>query len=123
MRLTSSGQTNSGMGTGNVTPPVSAGVDFRNLLLSWNWQWSDRESGFSGSLFFTSDGVAHPNWTGDPMRWYVDRNGDLMVAQSGDHFVVRLTFDPQSNTFNGARDTSSQVQDGQHTQMKPITRR
>jgi hypothetical protein len=104
-------------------PPVASNANFRNLLLTWNWQWQDLGQGCCGAISFTSDGVAHPTWTGESLRWYVATNGDLIVTQGGTHYVVRFRFRPESSLFEGTRDQTSQIQDGIQTQLKPSSKR
>lgn len=101
-----------------VNPPST---DFRSFLLNNTFEWIDNGTKI-GTITFFRDGSTKPTWINIPHTWSIDSNGDLMVYGGGKRFVIRLRFDPATNTFSGARDRTSQTQDGVSTFMRPVRR-
>lgn len=88
--------------------------DFFNTTFVWNDNGRDL-----GTIKFHRDGRAEVTWINVTHTWRTDRNGDLMVYADGTRWVIRLRFDTNTCTFKGARDSTSQTQDGVQTVIRP----
>lgn len=99
-------------------PPRQPAGDMRTLLLTTTFDWIDNGSRL-GTITFSADGRAVPTWSGMAHTWRIDPNGELMVYADGTRYVVRLRYDPRGPSFSGARDRTSQTQDGVQTVMRP----
>ncbi len=87
-------------------------------ISSTPFTWSDNENTL-GTITFSADGQGKATWSGDTHFWKVESNGDLMVSAMGTQYVTRFVYDATAGSFAGARDKSSQVQDGVRTMLKP----
>jgi hypothetical protein len=97
---------------GSCQPP-----DFLNTT----FEWLDN-GGSLGTINFYRDGTTRVTWINVPHVWRTDSNGDLMVYGGGTRWVVRLRYDATTCTFRGARDRTSQTQDGVNTELRPYRR-
>jgi hypothetical protein len=98
-------------GTGSLTD------DLRAWLCRTEFAWADNGSTI-GTMRFSPDGRAFPTWSGMPHTWIVDAAGNLVVSAGGTQYVTRLRYDFASGSLFGARDGSSQVQDGVKTTLR-----
>ena len=103
---------------GLTAAPVS--TDFRNLLVSTPFEWIDNGRSI-GTITFAPDGTGRATWINVSQAWRVDPNGNLMIYADGTRWVVRMIFDSATNSFSGARDVTSQTQDGVQTLMRPVS--
>lgn len=89
------------------------GPDFFNTTFE---QWDNGRS--LGTINFYRDGTARASWFGSE-AWRTDSNGDLLMYADGTRWVIRLRYDPNTCSFKGGRDRTSQTQDGVHTEIRP----
>lgn len=94
--------------------------DLRSRLLRTTYSWADNGS-VLGTIVFSPDGSARATWSGETHYWKLEGADQLMISAMGTTYVVRLTYSPGDGSFSGARDRTSQVQDGVKTVLRPRT--
>jgi hypothetical protein len=96
-------------------------TDYRRSLVNHTFEQFDNGNKI-GTVTFFSDGTAKHTYSNLPHSWKIEANGDLMIYAGGTLYVARLKFDAATGTFSGARDRTSQTQDGVRTVLRPVNR-